>query len=92
MQRERWRLRIYGKVQGVFFRKHAQMTAQALGLSGFVQNMLDGSVLAEIEGEVENLERFTAWAHTGPPAAKVQKVEVEKGLPLLEESSFSIKG
>lgn len=92
MQRDRWRLRIYGKVQGVFFRKYAQMTAQALGLGGFVKNMLDGSVLAEIEGEIENLERFTTWAHSGPPAAKVEKVEVEKGLPLLDENSFSIKG
>jgi len=29
---------IFGKVQGVFFRKHTQQTASALGLRGHVQN------------------------------------------------------
>mgnify|MGYP001033126765 CR=1 FL=1 len=87
----RYRLRIYGKVQGVFFRKYAQMTAQSLGLGGFVRNEMDGSVYAEVEGPREAVEHFVQWAHRGSPAAKVEHVEVARDLPLLGEGSFSIR-
>ncbi len=88
--RVRYRLRIYGKVQGVFFRKYAQMTAQSLGLGGFVRNEPDGSVYAEVEGAPEAVENFVKWAHRGSPAAKVERVEVEKNLTPLSETTFSI--
>jgi acylphosphatase len=89
--RVRYRLRIYGKVQGVFFRKYAQMTAQSLGLGGFVRNEPDGSVYAEVEGAPEAVENFVKWAHRGSPAAKVERVEVEKNLTPLSETTFSIR-
>jgi acylphosphatase len=89
--RVRYRLRIYGKVQGVFFRKYAQMTAQSLGLGGFVRNEPDGSVYAEVEGPPEAVENFVKWAHRGSPAAKVERVEVEKNLTPLSETTFSIR-
>ena len=89
--RVRYRLRIYGKVQGVFFRKYAQMTAQSLGLGGFVRNEPDGSVYAEVEGPPEAVENFVRWAHRGSPAAKVEHVEVEKNLTPLSETTFSIR-
>jgi acylphosphatase len=88
--RVRYRLRIYGKVQGVFFRKYAQMTAQSLGLGGFVRNEPDGSVYAEVEGSPEAVENFVKWAHRGSPAAQVAHVEVEKNLTPLSETTFSI--
>jgi len=89
--RVRYRLRIYGKVQGVFFRKYAQMTAQSLGLGGFVRNEPDGSVYAEVEGSPEAVENFVRWAHRGSPAAKVERVEVEGSLKPLHEETFSIR-
>ena len=89
--RVRYRLRIYGKVQGVFFRKYAQMTAQSLGLGGFVRNEMDGSVYAEVEGPSEAVQHFIQWAHRGSPAAKVERVEVEEGLEPLHEETFSIR-
>ncbi len=92
MPRARWRVQIFGKVQGVFFRKYAQMTAESLGLGGFVQNEPDGSVLAEIEGEEDALEKFVQWAHRGSPAARVERVVVKKDLPLVGEQAFRITG
>lgn len=90
MEKGRWRLRIHGKVQGVFFRKYAQMTAQSLGLGGFARNQSDGTVLIEVEGPLDKLEHFLKWAHRGSPAAQVSQVEVEKDLPLLHETTFQI--
>ncbi|MCS6789641.1 MAG: acylphosphatase [Bacteroidia bacterium] len=91
MNVQRWRIRVFGRVQGVFFRKYAQMTANSLGLVGFVRNEIDGSVFAEVQGSEENLERFVQWAHRGSPAARVERVEVEKALPLGTEPSFLIR-
>lgn len=87
----RYRLRIYGKVQGVFFRKYAQMTAQALGLGGYVQNEPDGSVTAEVEGPLAAVERFVQWAHRGSPAAKVERIEVSKNLTPTQDTNFTIR-
>lgn len=43
--------RIYGKVQGVFFRDFTVETARLHGLVGFVSNLNDGSVYGEVEGD-----------------------------------------
>ncbi|MGQ9863850.1 MAG: acylphosphatase [Bacteroidia bacterium] len=86
----RWRLRVYGKVQGVFFRQATLAKAQELGLRGFVRNMSDGSVLIEAQGAQDALEALFQWAHHGPPAARVTRVHVEKKLPPGNESSFQI--
>lgn len=68
---------IWGKVQGVFFRASAKRKADALGVSGFAQNMPDGSVHIEASGRQEDLDAFLAWCHEGPEKAEVRRVEVE---------------
>jgi acylphosphatase len=69
-------LRIYGRVQGVFFRSTMREVALELGVNGWVRNMPDGSVEAVVEGEREKVEELIKWAHRGPPLAKVERVEV----------------
>ena len=75
------RLRITGKVQGVFYRKSAQKRAQELGLKGYVQNEPDGSVTALVQGTPEASEAFYRWCQSGPPGAKVADVrqQTEEG-------------
>jgi len=68
---------ISGRVQGVFFRGAAAQEARALGLSGWVRNLPDARVEIVAEGGRRNLEMLFAWAHQGPPAARVEEVEVE---------------
>lgn len=70
-------MKVYGKVQGVFFRASTQEKAQQLGLKGFVRNEKDGTVYMEAEGEPIALEQLEAWAHKGPARARVEKVEVK---------------
>ncbi len=69
-------LRIYGRVQGVFFRSTMRDVARELGVRGWVRNLPDGSVEAVVEGEREKVEKIVEWAHQGPPLARVQRVEV----------------
>jgi len=69
-------IRVYGLVQGVFFRVSAQKEADKLGLTGFTQNEQDGSVYIEAEGEESNLNKFIKWCNIGPSMAQVEKVVV----------------
>ena len=71
---------VYGKVQGVFFRHHTNLKAQALGLKGFVKNQDDGSVYIEVEGKENLLQDFLEWCKYGPDAASVDRVDVQKGV------------
>lgn len=73
---ERARLRIRGRVQGVFYRKTAEEKANSLGLSGWVRNLADGSVEAFAFGPKEKIETFAKWCHEGPPGARVESVEL----------------
>jgi acylphosphatase len=70
-------IRIRGRVQGVFFRGSAVDEARRLGLTGTVCNRPDGSVEAVATGPREDVERLVAWCRRGPPAARVEEVEVQ---------------
>ena len=45
------RLRIHGRVQGVFYRAWSRETATALGLRGWVRNRADGTVEMLVAGD-----------------------------------------
>jgi acylphosphatase len=70
------RLRIHGRVQGVWFRESMSRVAGRLGVTGWVRNRLDGTVEAALEGPREAVETLVRWAHRGPEAAEVSRVEV----------------
>jgi acylphosphatase len=71
-------IKVYGRVQGVFFRHSAKQKARELGVKGFVRNEPDNTVYIEAEGEEENLKQFLDWCHKGPFLASVKKVEVKE--------------
>lgn len=70
------RLRIHGRVQGVFYRGWAVETARGLGLAGWVRNRRDGTVEAVVQGSGEVVQRFVELARSGPPAARVESIEI----------------
>ncbi len=87
---KRAHVKIYGKVQGVWFRAHTKEMAEKLGIKGWVRNVPDGSVEAVFEGEEENLEEMIRWCHHGPPLARVTKVEIKYEEPK-GEKEFRIR-
>ena len=82
---KRAHVRIYGKVQGVWFRAHTKEMAEKLDIKGWVRNVPDGSVEAVFEGDDEKVEKIIEWCHRGPPLARVERVEVEYEEPKGEE-------
>lgn len=71
------RLRITGRVQGVYYRESMCREAERLNVNGWVRNRVDGSVEAVVDGAPEAVEAIIRWARRGPPAAHVQDVAVE---------------
>jgi acylphosphatase len=85
------RIRVEGKVQGVFYRASTQEKARELGVAGWVRNESDGSVLIEAEGEEEDVKALAQWCWQGPSAASVKNVEEEPADPK-DLTSFEIVG
>lgn len=74
--RKRVRLHVIGIVQGVYYRATARERAEKLGLTGWVRNVDDGSVLLEAQGPVDRIEALIVWCWEGPSGARVEDVEV----------------
>ena len=72
------RVRIEGRVQGVWYRGWTVDQAQARKLTGWVRNRRDGSVEAVFCGPESLVEDMVALCRSGPIAAKVSQVTSEK--------------
>jgi acylphosphatase len=90
LSRARMRVRVRGRVQGVFFRAETSARAESLGLAGWVQNAADGSVEAVFEGESEKVESMVEWCRRGPGGAIVDDVEAVPEVPA-GESGFHVR-
>jgi acylphosphatase len=85
-------LKVFGHVQGVFFRHQARQRAQSLGLAGWVRNCPDGSVEAVVQGSEDAVEQFVQWAHRGPSGASVDRVDVRREEPDQAAHGFRVVG
>ena len=65
-----------GRVQGVGYRNFAQRRAHERRLTGYAVNLPDGRVKIRAEGELDAIEQFVRDLETGPPLARVDRVEV----------------
>ena len=72
----RVRLFISGVVQGVSYRASTQEQARPRGIVGWVKNLEDGRVEALAQGSKDRVTELIDWCRKGPPAAKVDKVDV----------------
>ena len=73
----RRRLVVHGRVQGVWFRGWTVDQARALGLDGWVRNRRDGSVEILASGPDQAVATLIDRCREGPPAARVERVDVE---------------
>jgi acylphosphatase len=68
-------VKVYGLVQGVFFRTFTQQQATKLGLTGYVRNLpTEEAVEVWAEGDRAKLEMLIGYLKLGPPRARVTEV------------------
>lgn len=70
-------IKVFGKVQGVYFRMFTQKKMKELGLLGVVKNNEDGTVSIDAEGPEYVLQELVEWSKSGSPQAKVERVEFD---------------
>ena len=82
---------VSGKVQGVFYRASTADRARALGMTGYAKNLPDGRVEVLACGEEAKVMALIDWLRQGPPAAKVQGVDVQDADVALAPQDFSTR-
>jgi len=84
-------IKVYGQVQGVAFRHMAKQKAETLNLTGFAENLTDGTVYLEVEGEEKSLDKFLKWCYQGSKWSHIEKVDFEFTDDLKNFNNFIIK-
>lgn len=84
----RYRVILSGVVQGVGCRYEVWSIAQKLHLTGFVENLANGDVRAEIQGPKNRILHLIECLKS-VPRIQIDEVEIEE-IDLKEENSFEI--
>jgi DNA ligase D-like protein (predicted 3'-phosphoesterase) len=85
------RATVRGHVQGVGFRCLTVERARELGVTGWVRNDEDGSVLVHAEGPDEAVDALVEWLGEGPRGAEIDELDVEPG-KVEGHEQFAIRG
>ncbi|HWR84966.1 MAG TPA: acylphosphatase [Rhodoglobus sp.] len=82
---------VRGLVQGVGFRFAARDEASRAGLTGWVRNLDDGTVEAEVQGAPDAVGRMLEWLGHGPPGAQVEGLDARECGPVAADHAFRIE-
>ncbi|KAK2878308.1 hypothetical protein Q8A67_019099 [Cirrhinus molitorella] len=74
---------VFGRVQGVFFRKYTQSEGKKLGLVGWVRNTDAGTVQGQLQGPASKVQQMQQWLQTtGSPQSRIAKAEFSNERPI----------
>lgn len=84
---------IFGKVQGVFFRKYTKKKCEELGLKGWCMNTDQLTVRGVAEGTKERINVLKQWLREeGSPSSKIENaIFNEKSITELSFQRFEIR-
>uniref|UniRef100_UPI0037E7DA44 acylphosphatase-2-like n=1 Tax=Semicossyphus pulcher TaxID=241346 RepID=UPI0037E7DA44 len=85
---------IFGNVQGVCFRMYTEDQGQSLGLSGWVKNTRQGTVIGQIQGPPDRIHDMKLWLKSvGSPSSRIDRAVFsnERDISKLEVSGFSTR-
>ena len=80
-----------GRVLGVGFRLFVAMHSVCCHLTGWVKNMSDGSVTAEVQGTRVEIEKFLNLIQTGNRFVRVDEIEKEERPYEENEKRFHVR-
>ena len=85
----RKRIVFHGDVQGVGFRYRSRHLAQLLGLTGWVKNQYDGTVLMEVQGNSKKIDDLIVGLRNGT-YIYIEWMDVEN-IPVESEYCFHVE-
>ncbi|KAK9474398.1 acylphosphatase [Dipodascopsis tothii] len=91
-QTVRARFTVHGRVQGVGYRRYVEKQVAALGgLSGWVMNASDGTVVGEVQGARADVRRLEELLLVGPTHSSVASVDYDYVPAVAGDGSFKIR-
>ena len=90
MKKKRYHIRFSGLVQGVGFRYTATHLAERFGLTGWVYNEYDGSVISEVQGDVDSIEKWIRMIDAAR-YIKIEEIEKKEVAIVEDERLFGVK-
>jgi len=85
---EWYRFLIFGKVQGVFYRKFVSQALMKRQFKGYIQNLSDGSVEVVAEVFDDDFDIFMQILKEGSPASVVDEITYE----VIDDAEFNTDG
>ncbi|XP_012679078.1 acylphosphatase-2 [Clupea harengus] len=85
---------IFGNVQGVCFRMYTEDQGEKLGLTGWVKNTRQGTVIGQVQGPPDKVIEMKAWlSRVGSPSSRIDRAEFtnEKEISKLEIHGFGTR-
>ena len=70
------RIEVFGRVQGVGFRRNVKKIADNLGLRGIVMNLGNGGALINVQGDRKIIEEFAQKIRGNPGFARVEDADI----------------
>lgn len=85
---EWYRFIIFGKVQGVFYRKFVSQAMMKKQYKGYIQNLDDGTVEVVAEVFDDDLDTFMSILKEGSPSSLVEDIKYE----IINDAEFRTDG
>ncbi|XP_045921785.1 acylphosphatase-2-like [Micropterus dolomieu] len=85
---------IFGYVQGVCFRMYTEKKGLQLGLVGWVKNTHGGTVVGQVQGPADMVEKMKVWlSKEGSPSSRISKATFtnQRAIDKLEVSGFKTR-
>ncbi len=87
---QRKHIRFFGRVQSVGFRYKAQQAAKRKGVTGWVENQHDRSVIMEIQGTEQQINDVIAEIDSDP-YIRIERMETKWLDPVPDERGFKVR-
>ena len=79
---------IFGKVQGVFYRKFVSQAMMKKQYKGYIQNLNDGTVEVVAEVFDDDFDTFMSILKEGSPSSSVEDIQYE----IIDDAEFRTDG
>ncbi|KAM4604093.1 acylphosphatase-2-like [Polymixia lowei] len=85
---------VFGNVQGVCFRMYTEDHGQSLGVTGWVKNTRQGTVIGQVQGPAGKVNEMKEWLRSvGSPSSRIDRTVFsnERDISKLEIHGFSTR-
>ncbi|XP_067288518.1 acylphosphatase-2 isoform X3 [Pseudorasbora parva] len=85
---------VFGNVQGVCFRMYTEEEGKKLGVTGWVKNTRQGTVVGQVQGPPEKVTEMKYWlSNVGSPSSRIDRAQFsnERDIPKLEIRGFGTR-